>query len=245
MLALPSPGETAALAVCATASAGALLAEAALRPESQIFGHTLIAGHDPAEVALTFDDGPNDSATSALLDLFAEHNVQAAFFMIGRFVAERPALTRRVHAAGHVVGNHTQTHPWLAWQTPARIREELRACNAALEDALGAPVRYFRPPHGARRPAVARAACELGLVTVQWNVTAADWLPIGADGIARRIAAGMGRNEARARGSNILLHDGYDQALGADRSATVAAVERLLTEHPRQGKRFVGLDAWE
>ncbi len=55
------------------------------------------------------------------------------------------------------------THPWLSWQSPARIREELAGCNAVLEDTLGAPVRFFRPPHGARRPIVLRTARELGL----------------------------------------------------------------------------------
>ncbi len=66
-------------------------------------------------------------------------------------------------AAGHLVGNHTMTHPWLAWQSSARIRQELAGCNAILEDTLGVPIRYFRAPHGARRPAVLRIAHELGL----------------------------------------------------------------------------------
>src|SRR5207244_3468160 len=80
-------------------------------------------------------------------------------------------------AAGQLIGNHTVTHPWLAWQSAARIRQELAGCNAALEDTLGGPVHLFRPPHGARRPYVLRVARDLGLTTVQWNVMAGDWTP--------------------------------------------------------------------
>ena len=167
---MPSPIEASLAATAAVAAtAGLTLTYAALSPTSQLFGHTLLSGNDPREVALTYDDGPNDHATDALLDLLAKHNARATFFMIGRFVRERPDLVRRVHAAGHLIGNHTQTHAWLSFQSPRVIREELRACNHALEDTLGAPIHYLRPPHGARRPAVFRAAAELGLTLVQWN----------------------------------------------------------------------------
>ena len=209
-----------AAAVSAIA-AGGTLAYAALSPQSQLFGHTLIAGQDPAEIALTYDDGPNDAATMQLLDVLARHNVRATFFMIGRFVRQRPEIVRAVHVAGHLVGNHTMTHPWLAWQPDRIIREELRGCNETLEDVLGTPVRYMRPPHGARRPAVFRAARELGLTLVQWNVMGNDWAPIGAEGVLRKVQHGLHGARARGRGANVLLHDGYDQRMGADRSATV------------------------
>ena len=84
----------------AVASAGALLTHAAFGPESQLFGRTLIAGRDQAEIALTYDDGPNPAATPQLLYLLAKHNVQATFFLIGRFVREQPSLTRLIAAAG-------------------------------------------------------------------------------------------------------------------------------------------------
>ena len=98
-------------------AAGGTLAYAALHPQSQLFGRTLIAGDDPSEIALTYDDGPNDAATMQLLEVLARHNVCASFFMIGGFVRQRPEIARAVHAAGHLVGNHTMTHPWLAWQS--------------------------------------------------------------------------------------------------------------------------------
>lgn len=233
-----------ATAAVSAIAAGGTLAYAALSPQSQLFGRTLIAGRDPAEVALTYDDGPNDAATMQLLDVLARHNVRASFFMIGRFVHQRPQIVRAVHTAGHLIGNHTMTHPWLAWQPERIIRDELRGCNQALEDVLGAPVRYMRPPHGAHRPAVLRTARELGLTLVQWNVMGNDWAPIGPDGVLHKVQGGLRLVRARGRGANILLHDGYDQRMGADRSATVEATDRLLTELTASGSRFVTVDVW-
>jgi peptidoglycan/xylan/chitin deacetylase (PgdA/CDA1 family) len=233
-----------ATAAASAVAAGGTLAYAALSPQSQLFGHTLIAGQNSAEVALTYDDGPNDAATMQLLEVLARHNVDATFFMIGRFVHQRPEIARAVHAAGHLIGNHTMTHPWLAWQSERVIRDELRGCNHALEDALGAPILYMRPPHGARRPAVLRISRELGLTLVQWNVMGNDWAPIGSDGVLRKVQRGLQAVRARGRGANVLLHDGYDQRMGADRSATVQATDRLLTELTESGNRLVTVDAW-
>ncbi|MFC6646595.1 polysaccharide deacetylase family protein [Granulicella cerasi] len=235
---------SATIAGAAVLGTAYILADATLRPESQLFGRTVVAGYDPAEVALTFDDGPNTAMTPALLDLLAEHRVRATFFMIGRFAREEKMLARRVHDAGHLVGNHTVTHPWLAWQSSARVREELRGCNAMLEDAIGAPITVFRPPHGARRPVVLRTAQELGMATVQWNAMGQDWLHISSEQIVKNLGRGMRRAEKHRRGSNLLLHDGYDVQQAADRSATLAAVRMLLETLPAQGKRFVGVDEW-
>ena len=232
-----------AAATAAVAAAGTL-AYAALAPQSQLFGRTVIAGDDANELALTYDDGPNDAATMQLLEVLARHNTRATFFMIGRFVRQRPEIARAVYAAGHLVGNHTMTHPWLAWQPGHVIREELRSCNQTLEDVLGAPVRYLRPPHGARRPAVFRAARELGLILVQWNVMGNDWAPIGSDGVLHKLQRGLDTARTHRRGANILLHDGFDQRMGADRSATIEATDRLLTDAMVQGRRFVTVDAW-
>jgi peptidoglycan/xylan/chitin deacetylase (PgdA/CDA1 family) len=233
-----------AVGVAAVGAAAGVMLNAALRPYSQLFGPTLIAGNDPREVALTYDDGPNDACTESLLELLDRHNAKATFFMIGRFVRQRPDLARKVQAAGHLIGNHTMTHPWLAWQSAVRIREELRGCNETLEDALGAPVHYFRPPHGARRPVVLRTARELGLTTVQWNAMGMDWQPIPAEQIVANLARGLSRTRQRNQGANLLLHDGFDRAMGADRSQTVKATALLLQRFEQDGSRVVTVDAW-
>jgi peptidoglycan/xylan/chitin deacetylase (PgdA/CDA1 family) len=232
------------VAVAAAVAVAGTLTFAALSASSQLFGHTLIAGRDPDELALTFDDGPNDNATPQLLDLLAGANVRATFFMLGKYVRQRPELVRRVHAAGHLIGNHTETHPWLHLKPVRVIREEIRACNHALEDVLGAPLRYFRPPHGARRPAVLQVARELGLETVQWNAVGHDWMPIGAARILADIEAGLARARRRGMGGNILLHDGSDRGMGANRADTLAATALLLQRSASDGSRLVTVDAW-
>jgi peptidoglycan/xylan/chitin deacetylase (PgdA/CDA1 family) len=232
-------------AALAAISAGSLLTYAALSAGSQIFGHTIIAGDNPNQIALTYDDGPNTAATSELLDILARHNARATFFMIGRFVRQQPELARRVHAAGHLIGNHTETHPWLSFQSTHTIRHELRACNEALEDAIGAPVHYFRPPHGARRPAVFAAARELGLKLVQWNAMGHDWKPIGPDRIVDRLEHARHRAQRRRRGTNILLHDGHQGAMGTNRNDTLAATNVLLIRYQQEGAQLVTVDAWD
>jgi peptidoglycan/xylan/chitin deacetylase (PgdA/CDA1 family) len=222
------------IATAVAAAGAAVLVNGVMRPESQLFGATLVAARNPAEAALTY----------ALLEVLARHNARATFFMIGDHVRRRPGIARTVHAAGHLIGNHTMTHPWLAWKPAKFIRQQLADCSHALEDALGAPVHYFRPPHGARRPFVMRAATELGMKTVQWNVMGYDWQPIGADRILANLDSGLLRAHKKGLAANILLHDGSDVEMGADRSATIAATERLLQHFAAEAIRTVTVDAW-
>src|ERR1700677_5108985 len=87
----------------AVATAGALVTHAALGPESQLFGRTVIAGRDPLEIALTYDDGPNPAATPQLMEVLAQHGARATFFLIGDHVRRYPGLVRDLHAAGHLL----------------------------------------------------------------------------------------------------------------------------------------------
>ena len=225
-------------------TAAGLLAHRLLQPDSQLLGSTLVAGTDPNDLAFTYDDGPNDRSTLELLEIFARFEARATFFMMGSYVRQRPEIARAVHAAGHLVGNHTVTHPFLADKTPAFVRNEVRGCTELLEDTLGTPIRYFRAPYGARRPAVLREVRELGLVPVQWNVHGNDWEPIGAEGILKRVDRRMTSVRRKGRGVNLLLHDGFDKGLGADRSGTVRATEILLSQAREQGRHIVTVDAW-
>ncbi len=233
---LLSSGAALSLAACG-------YAYAAMWPASQLFGRTIIAGADPKEFALTYDDGPNDPHTYRLLDLLARHQVRATFFVIGRFVQQRPEIARAIAAGGHLIGNHTMTHPLLVLRSPAEARRELADCNAAIEDALGQPVRFFRPPHGGRRPDVLRAALDLGLSPVMWNAMGYDWQPTSATQIMLNVEKGIAGNRRRGTGSNILLHDGGQAGIGQNRAATVEATALLLEKYLDRA-RFVTPDIW-
>jgi peptidoglycan/xylan/chitin deacetylase (PgdA/CDA1 family) len=218
----------AGLGAAALAAACGVTAYAVLAPGSQIFGHTLVAPPRPQHFALTFDDGPNPAATQQLLDVLARRGVRATFFLIGKWVRREPVLTRAIAAAGHAIGNHTEHHLWLPRLSAAEVHAELSACNDALEQTLGQRVTLFRPPHGARSPAVLRSAHALGLSTVQWNIIAGDWNPHPPAELLHRIERRYTRNRHRGLGSMLVLHDGGQKALGEPRMPTVEAVDRLL-----------------
>jgi len=221
------------IGLAAAAAAGAAGYQS-MAPTGQWFGRTFAAGTPGSrQLALTFDDGPNDPHTLKLLDVLAKHNVHATFFMIGRHVRERPDIARAVAAAGHVVGNHTSTHPRLIFRSAAQTRAELTNCRQALQDVIGAHSNLFRPPFGGRRPVTLRIARELGLETVMWNVSGHDWNAPSASVIEAKVAR-------RMRGGDvILLHDGGHRALGADRAQTVIATENLVCRYKDKGYEFV------
>jgi len=242
-----SPFGTMVSAALAAASAGALalggFAYASVWPSSQIFGPTLIAPRRPGELALTFDDGPNPAWTPRLLELLYEHKVHATFFLVGRFAEAEPELVHKIVAAGHVIGNHSWSHPNLARTPAAKVREELRSTNDTLQQLAGKPVRLFRPPFGARRPVVLRIARELGLAPVTWNAMTNDWSEPTAGRIAAALGTKIDHNQHRGFASNIVLHDGGHLGLGANRGPSVDAAERLIVRYSATHK-FVPLDAW-
>ena len=205
-----------------------------MAPTRQWYGRTFTGlGAGSRLLALTYDDGPNDPHTLRLLEVLARHGVQATFFLIGRYVRQRPEIVREIFRAGHVIGNHTFAHPLLIFQSEREIRREIEECRAALEDVVGESSDLFRPPFGGRRPAVVRIARELGMRTVMWNVTGYDWNAPPAEVIERKVAR-------RVRGGNvILLHDGGHLEMGADRSQTVMATEGLIGRYQGEGFEFV------
>lgn len=217
---------------------------AAMWPASEIFGRALIAPPQPGELALTFDDGPNPAWTPQLLEILAKHNVRATFFMVGKFAAAEPVLARYIADAGHLIGNHSWSHPNLALTAPSKVREELTRTKDTLEQMIGKPVRHFRPPFGARRPDVFKTARDLEMTPVLWNAMTSDWKERSAELIAERLSARIDWVQFRGRAANIVLHDGGHLRLGIDRGPSVAAAGRLLERYARL-HRFVTLDAWE
>ena len=212
-------------------------------PTSQIFGRTLTAPRKPGELALTFDDGPNPAWTPRLLDLLAEHNVHATFFLIGRFAKVERELARRIADAGHLIGNHTWSHPDLSRLPDSNVLDELTRTNDLLAEITGKPMIYFRPPFGARRPYVLKLARQLGLVPVTWNAMTTDWNEPSADKISKNLVGKIETNQRRGYATNIVLHDGGSRGQGADRGPSITAAAQLLGRYHRT-HTFVTLDAW-
>jgi peptidoglycan/xylan/chitin deacetylase (PgdA/CDA1 family) len=218
-------------------------AYAAMWPGSRIFGNALIAPARPGELALTFDDGPNTKWTPRLLDVLASHEVQATFFLLGSRAEAEPDLVRQIAAGGHLIGNHSWSHPNLAWTSASRVQEEVARTNEKLQQITGAPVKFFRPPLGARQPAVFRIAREIGLQLVLWNAMTSDWRKPSAERIADRLAKKIDRLRRRGRAANVVLHDGGHDDPAANRRPSVAAAEILIKRY-EETHRFVTLDEW-
>ena len=216
------------------AAAASAVGYQSMAPTGQWYGRTFAGGmRGSKQIALTYDDGPNDPHTMKLLDVLAKHGVRATFFMIGHYVQQRPDIARAVAQAGHVIGNHTFTHPLLIFKSAEQTRTELVKCRSALQDAIGEHSNLFRPPFGGRRPATLRVARSLGLETVMWNVTGYDWNAPPAAVIEKKVARQM------RGGDVILLHDGGHRAMGADRAQTVIATDSLIHQYKDQGYEFV------
>ena len=204
-----------------------------MAPTGQWFGRTFTGlSRGSKQLALTYDDGPNDPHTQRLLEVLARHNVHATFFLIGRYVQQRPDIVRELVKAGHVIGNHTFTHPLLIFKSGREVRSQLENCDRALTDAVGehsiCSVRLWRPAPGgvAHRPANGTRTHHVERDRLRLECT-------------------LGRADRRkvtrqVRGGDVvLLHDGGHREFGADRSYTVTATDRLISRYKSEGYEFV------
>ncbi len=205
-----------------------------MAPTGQWYGRTFTGlPRGSRQLALTFDDGPNDPHTLRLLEVLAKRDVHATFFLIGKYVSERPDIAREIARAGHAIGNHTFSHPLLIFKSEAEIRRQISDCQKALQDAVGERSNLFRPPFGGRRPAVLCIARDLGLEPIMWNVTGYDWNAPSAEAIEHKVTK-------QVRGGDVvLLHDGWHKQMGADRAQTVVATDRLIARYKAEGREFV------
>jgi peptidoglycan-N-acetylglucosamine deacetylase len=218
-------------------AAGGFLSWAAAAPSSQIFGPTIRHTGNPETIALTFDDGPNPLVTPKLLDLLDRHQARATFFVIGKWAAAEPGLTREIFDRGHLLANHTHSHPRLALCSRERIDEELRRCDDAIESATGRRSHWMRPPFGYRSPLVAQAVRDRGDEgIVMWSASAWDWR-------IQPEARLIGRLGAVRGGDIVLLHDGDHRVARGDREHTSAAVAHWLPRWKEAGLNFVTVQA--
>lgn len=224
----------ATLSLATLIAGGMVVYYATYAVRSQWLGRTDWRGRrDSSAVALTFDDGPS-ADTERILDVLAQHNLRATFFMIGCHVEHLPQTARRVVADGHEIGNHSYSHPIYLYRSARETGQQLERTQAVLTNVTGVRPRLARPPCGVRTPAYFRTAQRLGLRTVQWDVAGFDWKKRTAKQIAGDVLRRAGA------GSIILLHDG-DSEGKEDRRETVAALPLIIEGLSTRGLHIVPL----
>jgi peptidoglycan/xylan/chitin deacetylase (PgdA/CDA1 family) len=181
-------------------------------------------------IALTFDDGPSES-TSELLQILARYGAPSTFFQCGVNVRRLPSVAREVAAAGHEIGNHSDSHALLALKSPGFIVRELTAAQDAIEHATGVRPRYFRAPYGARWFGLRAAQQRLGLRGVMWSTIALDWKMQTAAVVSRLL-------HGATRGAILCLHDGRVLEHRPDIRVTLQAVREVLPKLLEQGFHF-------
>ncbi len=224
------------------AAATGIAAWGAVGPSSELFGPTVRHTASTKTIALTFDDGPNPAVTPKLLDLFDRYSIRATFFLIGKFARACPELVKEISVRGHLLGNHTETHANLIFQSRAGIRDELERCQVAISAATHAdPPRWMRPPYGYRSPLLDGEVRRAGMRgIVMWSRICWDWKPQPPERLIVRLAR-IGR-PGGSHGDIVVLHDGDHRALGGDRHHVVAALEHWLPRWRDAGLEFVTID---
>ena len=209
------------LTASAVAVGAGVLAHAVRGRSSRLFGPSVWRGDSRRNaIAITFDDGPSES-TPRLLELLAVHQTPATFFMCGKNVRRCPSIARAVAAAGHEIGNHSDSHPHLQFRSPEFIYRELALAQETIRATTDSIPRLFRPPYGVRWFGLRKAQERLGLMGVMWTVIGRDWRwPTRR--IAKLLLGGAGN------GAIFCLHDGRTIEREPDIRATLDAVDYII-----------------
>ena len=185
-------------------------------------------------VALTFDDGPDPDATTAVLEALRTAEARAVFFLVGEQVEAHPELARQVADDGHVVALHGFRHVEHDELGDA-ARADLERSAAAVAAATGVDPRLYRPPYGRFSEQSYAAARELGLTPVYWSAWGSDWEPIPPERIAETAIRDL------APGAILLLHDSARYAARASAKPTAEALPAILAAMRERGLEPVTL----
>ncbi|MFD2122153.1 polysaccharide deacetylase family protein [Streptomyces cirratus] len=179
------------------------------------------------EMLLTFDDGPDPRYTPGILDTLARYRVRAVFFVCGEMATDNRDLLRRMAAEGHVIGNHTWTHPLIPTLGRPDLAAEIGRTSDVVEQTVGTAPRWFRAPYGAWNRAAFEIGAELGMEPLAWTVDTLDWTEPGTATIVSRVLGGA------APGVIVLSHDA-----GGNRSQSVEAIGTYLPQLLARGYRM-------
>ncbi|SHE88255.1 LysM peptidoglycan-binding domain-containing protein [Alkalibacter saccharofermentans] len=183
-------------------------------------------------VALTFDDGDDGKNINPILDILAKNNIKATFFVTGRAAEHHPDLIKKIDQQGHIIGNHSYSHPDFTKITAAKMTEELSKVDNLIKNITGKSTKpYFRPPFGAYNASVLKAVGAAGYTkTIYWTIDTIDWRGDSVTDITNRV-----RNNIKP-GAIVLMHT------GSGAKNTVAALPGIISNLKSQGYKFVTLN---
>ena len=173
-------------------------------------------------VALTFDDGPNPATTNQALDTLSKYGIKATFFVLGKNVSGNEEILKRMKSDGHVIGNHSWSHPVLSKLSLDEAKKQITDTEDALTKVLGSSSKLMRPPYGAITDDIRNS---LDLSFIMWDVDSLDWKSKNEASILTEIQRQV-RN-----GSIILMHDIHAE--------TVNALPKIIDYLKEQGYHFV------
>lgn len=188
--------------------------------------------HNPSEkgnnIALTFDDGPNEN-TLRILEILKKHDAKAAFFCIGKNIEKHPEILRQIVSDGHLIGNHSYSHShFFDFYGKERIVQELRETDKLILEITGKKPHFFRPPYGVTNPSIRRALDVTKHLTIGWNIRSMDGVSKNTEAIFNRIAKRL------SPGSVVLLHD--------TRTQTARVLEQLLLTLAEKNYKVLPID---
>lgn len=195
------------------------------------YAYAFAGPYNKAEVALTFDDGPDPVYTPQVLNKLKKHGVKATFFLLGENAERYPEVVKRIVNEGHIVGNHTYNHPNLNKIDDKQYHEQLLKTEKILQKLTGYSPKFFRPPYGIINENQMQWATEQKFMTIQWSVDTLDWKGLNAQEITNKVLGNA------FPGSILLQHT----APGGKLQGSVDALDRFIPEITSNGARFVTL----
>ena len=187
---------------------------------------------DEKKLYLTFDAGYENGNTPAILDALKKHGAPATFFVVGNFISENPDLIRRMDTEGHIVGNHTMTHPDMSKiSTQEDFQKELSGVEDIYKDITGKEMtRFYRPPQGIYSTQNLSMAKELGYATFFWSLAYVDWYQDNQPDPQEAIDKLTSR-----------IHPGAIVLLHSTSSTNAQILDELLDKWETMGYRFCSL----
>lgn len=180
---------------------------------------------DDPVITVSFDASWGGDQTLRILDMLDAYNAKATFFLVGIWVDKYPDLVKEIHARGHEIGNHSDSHPQMSKLSNEQIIRELDGCSDKIEALIGVRPTSFRPPYGDYDNEVVTVSRQEGYEVVQWSIDSLDWKNKGVDDLIRRATKDV------KQGDIILFHN--------DSKYILDALPTILKTYQQQGLQMI------